>query len=198
MVGDYMKQNEINYKTKLKLSNALKKLMCKKPVSKITITEIVEMCDVNRKTFYYHFIDIYDLLEWTLQEDAVSIIKSFDLMTNFDDAVRFAMDYVEKNHHIINCAIDSVSTNYIKNFFVNNFNDFIFKQIKKIIDEKSYNISDRFITFLTSTLTSMIAIALYDWMIHMDTMDKQLTINYVDVVIKHSLADIIAEANNKY
>ena len=29
-------------------------------------------------------------------------------------------------------------------------------------------------------------------------MDKQLTINYVDVVIKHSLADIIAEANNKY
>ncbi len=32
----------------------------------------------------------------------------------------------------------------------------------------------------------------------MDTMDKQLTINYVDVVIRHSLADIIAEANNKY
>lgn len=29
-------------------------------------------------------------------------------------------------------------------------------------------------------------------------MDKQITINYVDVVIKHSLADIISEANNKY
>ena len=52
--------------TKRALAASLEKLLAKKPLDKITVIDIVEDCEVNRQTFYYHFRDIYDLLEWTL------------------------------------------------------------------------------------------------------------------------------------
>ena len=57
-----------NDATKQALANALKQLLQKKQITKITINDITEACGISRMTFYYHFKDIYDLAEWTFQE----------------------------------------------------------------------------------------------------------------------------------
>ena len=49
--------------TKKALATSLKKLLSKKELSKITITNITKDCGVNRQTFYYHFKDVYDWSE---------------------------------------------------------------------------------------------------------------------------------------
>lgn len=56
--------------TKRALEQSLKNLLLKKPLNKITINDITEDCGINRMTFYYHFKDIYDLVEWACMEDA--------------------------------------------------------------------------------------------------------------------------------
>ncbi len=56
--------------TKRALEASFKKLLLEKPLNKITINDITEDCGVNRMTFYYHFKDIYDLVDWILAEDA--------------------------------------------------------------------------------------------------------------------------------
>ncbi|SHF10221.1 TetR/AcrR family transcriptional regulator [Clostridium fallax] len=56
--------------TKRALEASLKNLLLKKPLDKITINDIAEDCQINRMTFYYHFKDIYDLVEWSCIEDA--------------------------------------------------------------------------------------------------------------------------------
>ena len=56
--------------TKRALEQSLKNLLLKKPLTKITINDIAEDCGINRMTFYYHFKDIYDLVEWSCTEDA--------------------------------------------------------------------------------------------------------------------------------
>ena len=56
--------------TKRALEDSLKHLLLKKPLNKITINDIAEDCGINRMTFYYHFKDIYDLVEWSCLEDA--------------------------------------------------------------------------------------------------------------------------------
>lgn len=53
--------------TKEIISRTLLELMGKKPVDKITVKDIVEQCGVNRNTFYYHFRDIPDVMEYTMQ-----------------------------------------------------------------------------------------------------------------------------------
>lgn len=56
--------------TKRDLSNSLKTLLLKKPLNKVTVEDIASDCGVSRMTFYYYFADIYDLVEWTCQEEA--------------------------------------------------------------------------------------------------------------------------------
>lgn len=61
--------------TKYALEESLKHLLLKKPLNKITISDITEDCGINRMTFYYHFKDIYDLMEWVCREDAARAIE---------------------------------------------------------------------------------------------------------------------------
>ena len=56
--------------TKRALVASLKDLLAEKPLDKITVTDLTEHCGVNRMTFYYHFKDIYDLVEWACIESA--------------------------------------------------------------------------------------------------------------------------------
>ncbi|MCI5953197.1 MAG: TetR/AcrR family transcriptional regulator [Lachnospiraceae bacterium] len=61
--------------TKKALEQSLKNLLLKKPLNKITINDITEDCGINRMTFYYHFRDIYDLVEWACLEDASKALE---------------------------------------------------------------------------------------------------------------------------
>ena len=61
--------------TKYALEASLKHLLAQKPLNKITINDITEDCGINRMTFYYHFKDIYDLVEWACLEDARAALE---------------------------------------------------------------------------------------------------------------------------
>lgn len=96
-----MKHEITTLQTKKMLSASLKKCMEKKSLSKVTVSEIIADCGVNRKTFYYHFENIYALLKWTLEAEAIDIVKQMDLVINTEEAISFVMDYVEENKHLI-------------------------------------------------------------------------------------------------
>ena len=51
--------------TKRALEESLKHMLLKKPLDKISISDITNDCGISRMTFYYHFKDIYDLVEWS-------------------------------------------------------------------------------------------------------------------------------------
>ncbi|MBE6829934.1 MAG: TetR family transcriptional regulator [Ruminococcaceae bacterium] len=61
--------------TKRALEASLKNLLLQKPLDKITINDIAEDCGINRMTFYYHFKDIFDLVEWSCVEDATKALE---------------------------------------------------------------------------------------------------------------------------
>ena len=50
--------------TKRALAQALKELMMTQPLDKISVSNICEQCGLNRKSFYYHFRDKYELVSW--------------------------------------------------------------------------------------------------------------------------------------
>lgn len=60
-------------KTEKSLIESFKKLLSKKPISKITIKELTDDCKMSRMTFYYHFTDIYDLARYVSVQDALKI-----------------------------------------------------------------------------------------------------------------------------
>lgn len=67
--------------TKMAMEASLKKLLLKKTLDKITISDITDDCGISRMTFYYHFKDIYDLVDWICLNEAhqaLHCLKSFD------------------------------------------------------------------------------------------------------------------------
>lgn len=71
-------------RTKNAIIEAFWQLLEEKPYSKITVKNIVDLCQINRNTFYYHFHDIPELLETTVKKDADDIIQSNN---NFDSPI---------------------------------------------------------------------------------------------------------------
>ena len=59
-------------RTKLWIADAMKKLMVKKPIDKIRVSEICSEAEITRPTFYYHFKDKYDLVAWTFAHSALN------------------------------------------------------------------------------------------------------------------------------
>lgn len=94
--------------TKRALEASLKHLLLQKPLKKITINDIAEDCGINRMTFYYHFRDIYDLVEWACVEDAAQALegnKTYDTwqqgFLNIFHAVLENRPFIENVYHSV-------------------------------------------------------------------------------------------------
>lgn len=83
--------------TKQALANSLKSLLQKKTLNKITIKDIVDDCGVNRQTFYYHFQDVYDLVDWIFHHDFERLLKDYSDYTNWHQGCRRILDYMQEN-----------------------------------------------------------------------------------------------------
>lgn len=62
--------------TKEALASALKNLVNCKAFGKITIKDITASCQISRNTFYYHFTDKYDLLNWIFSTEVLNPVNA--------------------------------------------------------------------------------------------------------------------------
>ena len=104
-------------RTKYALAAALKELMAQKPIDKISIHDLTERCGIRRQTFYYHFEDVYDLLRWMFQEEAVALLKQHEGTLLWQEGLLQLFHYIEDNRAVCLCALKSVGREHLKRFF---------------------------------------------------------------------------------
>ncbi len=100
--------------TKRALEASLKNLLLKKPLSKITINDITEDCGINRMTFYYHFKDIYDLIEWSCIEDAKKALEGKKTYETWQQGFLQIFEAVQENRPFILNVYRSVSREQVE------------------------------------------------------------------------------------
>lgn len=103
--------------TKESLGNALKKMLTIKPIDKITIKDLVEECGVNRQTFYYHFDDVYDLLEWVFEEDANRVLPDEIRYDEWREHVLMFFQYLKDNRNFVLNVYNSQNRSYLLRYF---------------------------------------------------------------------------------
>ncbi len=187
-----MKHEEISMNTKKALADALKTAMRKKPFQKISVSELVQAADMNRKTFYYHFEDIYALLKWILEEEAINVIKSFDLLEDYEGAISFVMDYAEENEHIINCACDAIGREELKRVFRADFYDIIVSVIEVEEQRAGAILDPAYKEFLARFYMEALVGMLIDWIREREKRDRKTVIEYISKTIRGSLTGILA------
>lgn len=87
--------------TKRALEQSLKNLLLKKPLTKITVSDIADDCGINRMTFYYHFKDIYDLVEWSCLEDAKRALDEKKTYDTWQQGLLQIFEAVQQNKPFI-------------------------------------------------------------------------------------------------
>ena len=102
--------------TKRALEQSLKNLLLQKPLSKITINDIAEDCGINRMTFYYHFKDIYDLIEWSCEEDARKALEGKKTYDTWQQGLLQIFEAVQENKVFILNVYRSVSREQVENY----------------------------------------------------------------------------------
>ena len=78
--------------TKKAIQESFLKLLMERPLSKITVKDIVADCGINRNTFYYYFEDIPKLVESMVEEDAEKIIQTYPTVEKFRDCLEAVID----------------------------------------------------------------------------------------------------------
>ena len=64
--------------TKKAFAEAIKHLLTKKPLTKISVKDITEHCNISRNTFYYHFRDKYELINWIFYTEILAEVNDFN------------------------------------------------------------------------------------------------------------------------
>lgn len=102
--------------TKRALEASLKKLLLQKPLNKITINDITEDCGVNRMTFYYHFKDIYDLVDWILEEDASKYRENGLSHETWRETFLDILNQIQQNRTLVLNVYRSISREQIEQY----------------------------------------------------------------------------------
>lgn len=124
-------------KTKKALAESLKNLLLQKPLNKITISDITDDCAINRMTFYYHFRDIYDLVEWTCVEEAAQAMEGKKTYDTWQEGFLNIFSAVQANKPLIMNVYRCVSRERIEQYL----NPLICGLILGVVEEKSAEMS---------------------------------------------------------
>lgn len=178
------------YQTKRALADALKSAMRHKNFSRISVSELVSACQMNRKTFYYHFQDMFALLKWMMSEETFSVVKQFDLLTDYEDAIRFAANYIEANDYIISCACDSIGREEVKRFFYGDFLAIVTSLIDAVLAEKGITLDSELKSYLAKYHTEAFMGMLLDYARNIHTQDKEQTIRHLTLIVRNAMDSV--------
>lgn len=117
--------------TKRALEESLKRLLLTKPLNKITIADITSDCGISRMTFYYHFQDIYDLVEWACEEDAARAIAGNKTADTWQTGLLDTFLALRKNKPFITSIYHDMSREQVERFLVPVVSDLV----KSVVDE---------------------------------------------------------------
>lgn len=76
-------------KTRAAIKSAFLELRRKKPIEKITVTELAKLAEINKATFYLHYSDIYSLADEVI-DDILSEIQGLNKF--FDDPRKYTAE----------------------------------------------------------------------------------------------------------
>ncbi len=186
-----MKHAQVSYRTKLTMTASLKKFMQTKPLSKITISDICSDCGINRKTFYYHFDNIFDLLRWMLDQEAIEVVKRADLINDSQKVLNFTIDYIEENKHILNCAYDALGRDSMRIFLNSDLNGVISLLISELEAKLNVTMDKGYRSFVCDFYTNAISGILIDWFRSEEPLSRDELIRYLVFTIRSSLIPVI-------
>jgi probable dihydroxyacetone kinase regulator len=172
--------------TKRALEQSLKNLLLKKPLTKITVGDITDDCGINRMTFYYHFKDIYDLVEWSCLEDAKQALEEKKTYDTWQQGLLQIFKAVQENKPFILNVYHCVHREQVEKYL----QPLVDQLLLNVINEEAAGITlrDEDKQFIAQVYSYMFIGLMLDWIKNDMREDPQQIVERLSKLIKGSVS----------
>ena len=172
--------------TKRALEQSLKNLLLKKPLTKITVGDITDDCGINRMTFYYHFKDIYDLVEWSCLEDAKMALEEKKTYDTWQQGLLQIFKAVQENKPFILNVYRCVHREQVEKYL----QPLVDQLLLNVINEEAAGITvrDEDKQFIAQIYSYMFIGLMLDWIKDDMREDPQQIVEKLSMLIKGSVS----------
>ena len=147
--------------TKQLIGRSFMQLVCEKPFDKISVSDITSKCNLNRQTFYYHFQDKYECLEWIYRHDCLSPLIHISL-DNWNTCIEEMLMIMQKHAQFYTRTIYASPRSFIDPLF--EVTKKLFRKTIHIIDEKDH-VNDDEEDFISEFLAQGIVGTITSWVV---------------------------------
>lgn len=176
--------------TKRALVQSLKNMLLKKPLTKITVTDITRDCGINRMTFYYHFKDIYDLVEWVCLEDAKRALAAKKTYDTWQQGLLQIFEAVLENKpfvmNVYSCVHQEQIERYLKPMV-----DHLVLQIISTESDKEY-VSEKDQMFIAGVYSHVFVGLLMDWIKEDMQEEPEAIVSRLATLLKGSVSEALS------
>lgn len=146
------------------ISGALKQLMIQKPLERITVAEIMDTCGMRRQHFYYYFTDIYDLLRWTFEKEALELLQQQQSVSPWQNGFLHLFQYINQNRAVCLCALDSLGKESLKRLLEADVSSIVDRAVRQAAVENGLSAHSPEVEVVICLVTIMMAGAVESWL----------------------------------
>lgn len=175
--------------TKRALGDSLKQRLKEKPLEKITITDICSGCKVNRQTFYYHFQDIYDLVEWIYLDEAGHAMGKNATYDTWMDAYLQIFEYALHEKTFAISTYHSISREYLESFLYKQTYQLLYGVVHEV--SKQYAVKEEDKAFIANFYKYAFVGLILDWVGKGMKEDPHIIVNKAKNILEGSFIQAI-------
>lgn len=175
------------------LAESFKELAKKHPIEKITIKEITDMAGVIRPTFYNHFQDKYELLEWIIKTDLLDPIEPLVQNGMINEGLVLLFTNIEKEKEFYSKAIKLEGQNSFEQIAKQCVEQVLLSVIEKSGSGKKSRYSWLTPKRIAEYYAQSMCYVVITWIKSGMGISAKEVAEVYDYIIKRSMDDIIAE-----
>ncbi len=151
-------ENLTEQSVKDRIGEALLEFSARKSLDKITVRDLVEACGISRQSFYYHYQDIFEVVEWVIHKKADKLMEKILQTAKPEEAMDIFVDFAFDEKDFILYLLASKHRAFIERLLAHNMRQFL----KDLIIQKvpdlpfRYGDMDTILSFYTYGLSGLL------------------------------------------
>ena len=172
--------------TKKAIEGSLRKLLLEKPLDEITVKDLVEDCGIARQTFYYHFQDIYAVVEWRFQNVTQELLEQTESMGR-KEASELLIKMMRENKSLLINTYRAFDRAYIERYL----SRWIKPHLSRIVREqaKNYRIEPGAVEFIEDIYVFILVNVLLNWVDRGMVSGMVERLDYFYILLEHGMDD---------
>ncbi len=141
--------------------DTLIEMLREKSLGDITVTDIANRCGVSRQTFYYHFDDIYQVVEWFFMQETDKALEAYSSIDSWQMGYIRIMKWSQQNKALVMNTFRSVQREYIEFFMYRVLYQYIIKVVSK--EAEGMQVTQSQCAFIANFYTLALNAITLDW-----------------------------------